>query len=205
MDIRSNGYQGLKWQALQSFMSNRFRSKQRHIHLSSRFAVIPIITDLNVSKSHHQWKEQRKTWMYLEASRRIIREILNVCGIIKGKPRNVHEVNKRKNRRKLGCIWKEQGKERKKLWIECGGIMERIEVLNVGVQLGLDRFVHWITFLTCHLENYLTTTISCLLAFLCSQPFHSKPWIQLLIYHGASWLSWRPCLSQVWRIIHQLL
>lgn len=36
------------------------------------------------------------------------------------------------------------------------------------VQLGLDRFVHWITFLTYHLENCLITTNSCLFAILCS-------------------------------------
>jgi hypothetical protein len=35
-------------------------------------------------QKHHQWKEQRKTSMYLEASRRITIEILNVCGRFKG-------------------------------------------------------------------------------------------------------------------------
>jgi hypothetical protein len=97
--------------------------KQNQIKAEARTSFLKMCSDshhhrFECMQKHHQWKEQRKTLMYLEASRRITIEILNVCGrlretkrgflnvfrIIKGKPRNVYEVNKRKNRRKLGCM-----------------------------------------------------------------------------------------------------
>ncbi len=113
MDIRSNGYQGLKWQALQSFMSNRFRSKQWHIHLSSRCAVMSQFSmyakassmertkkDLNVFGSTKENNKRDSECMWKAKGKK--QEILNVFRIIKGKSRN--EVKKRKNRRKLGCM-----------------------------------------------------------------------------------------------------
>jgi hypothetical protein len=97
--------------------------KQIQIKAAAHTSFLKMCSDyhrhrIECMQKHHQWKEQRKTSMYLEASRRITIEILNVCGrlretkreilnvfrIKKGKPRNVYEVNKRKNRRKLGCM-----------------------------------------------------------------------------------------------------
>jgi hypothetical protein len=91
--------------------------------------------------------------MYLEASSRITGEILNVCGSLRGKTRrektreilnvfrigmgksrNVYEVNKRKNRRKLGCnvkLTRERTKRNFGLMWRYNGENRR-KVLNVG-------------------------------------------------------------------------
>jgi len=53
-------------------------------------------------QKHHQWKEQRKTSMYLEASRRITIEILNVCGRFK-----------RNKKIDFECIQNQEGKTKK--------------------------------------------------------------------------------------------